>query len=41
MEIPYVILYSILPLMGVMMMIRAIQVIYQDILEHRAAKQES
>jgi TRAP-type C4-dicarboxylate transport system permease small subunit len=39
MEIPYVILYLILPLMGVMMMIRAIQVIYQDIAEQRANKQ--
>jgi TRAP-type C4-dicarboxylate transport system permease small subunit len=41
MEIPYVILYAILPLMGTMMLIRAIQVIYQDILEQRAAKQEN
>ena len=40
MEIPYVILYSILPLMGIMMLIRAIQVIYQDIAEQRAGKQE-
>ena len=39
MEIPYVILYSILPLMGVMMLIRSIQVIYQDIIAQRAAKQ--
>jgi len=35
MEIPYVILYAILPLMGIMMMIRAIQVIYQDIIEQK------
>jgi len=41
MEIPYVVLYSILPLMGVMMMIRAIQIIYQDIVEQRAAKLEN
>jgi len=41
MEIPLVILYFILPLMGVMMMIRAIQVIYHDINEQRAQKQEN
>ena len=35
MEIPYVILYAILPLMGVMMMLRAIQVIYQDFIEQK------
>ena len=40
MEIPYVFLYSILPLMGIMMMIRCIQVIYQDIVEQRAAKKD-
>ena len=40
MEIPYVILYAILPLMGVTMLIRAIQVIYQDIMEQRAQKNE-
>ena len=40
MEIPLVILYAILPLMGVMMLIRAIQVIYQDITEQRTAKQD-
>ena len=40
MEIPLVILYAILPLMGVMMMIRAIQVVYQDIHEQRALKQD-
>ncbi|MEJ2284250.1 MAG: TRAP transporter small permease [Desulfobacterales bacterium] len=38
MEIPYVILYAILPLMGVMMLIRSIQVVYQDIQEQRALK---
>ena len=37
MEIPYVVLYSILPLMGAMMLIRAIQVVYQDIVEQRSA----
>ena len=36
MEIPYFLLYGILPLMGVMMMIRAIQVIYQDFMEQKA-----
>jgi TRAP-type C4-dicarboxylate transport system permease small subunit len=41
MEIPLVILYAILPLMGVMMLIRSIQVIYQDINEQRAQKQEN
>ena len=40
MEIPYVVLYSILPLMGTMMLIRAIQVVYQDIVEQRSAKKE-
>jgi len=30
-------LYSILPLMGTMMLIRAIQVVYQDIVEQRSA----
>ena len=39
MEIPLVILYAILPLMGVMMMIRAVQVIYQDVTEQRLQKQ--
>ena len=38
MEIPYFLLYAILPLMGVMMMIRAIQVIYQDFMEQKAQK---
>jgi TRAP-type C4-dicarboxylate transport system permease small subunit len=41
MEIPLVILYAILPLMGVMMLIRSIQVIYQDINEQRAQRQEN
>ena len=41
MEIPLVILYAILPLMGVMMLIRSIQVIYQDINEQRAQMQEN
>jgi TRAP-type C4-dicarboxylate transport system permease small subunit len=36
MEIPLVFLYAILPLMGVMMLIRSIQVIYEDIMEQRA-----
>jgi C4-dicarboxylate transporter, DctQ subunit len=40
MEIPLVILYAILPLMGVMMLIRSIQVIYQDVAEQRAGKQD-
>jgi len=41
MEIPYVILYAILPLMGVTMLIRAIQIVYQDIMELRAQKNET
>ncbi|MGD2023840.1 MAG: TRAP transporter small permease [Desulfobacterales bacterium] len=41
MEIPYVILYAILPLMGLMMLIRAIQVVYQDIQEQRALKTDN
>jgi TRAP-type C4-dicarboxylate transport system permease small subunit len=41
MEIPLVFLYAILPLMGIMMLIRAIQVIYQDIMEQRAQKNET
>ena len=40
MEIPLVILYAILPVMGIMMFIRVIQVVYQDIMEQRARKQE-
>ena len=38
MQIPLVYLYAILPLMGTMMMIRLIQVIYQDILELKTEK---
>ena len=41
MEIPLVILYAILPLMGLTMLIRAIQVVYQDIMELRAQKNET
>ena len=40
MQIPLVYLYAILPLMGTMMMIRSIQVIYQDILELKAEKSQ-
>jgi C4-dicarboxylate transporter DctQ subunit len=40
MEIPLVILYAILPLMGVMMLIRSIQVIYQDVTEQHSGKQD-
>ena len=40
MEIPLVFLYAILPLMGVMMLIRAVQVVYQDITEQLAQKNE-
>ncbi len=38
MEIPLAYLYAILPLMGVMWMIRTIQVIHQDYTEQRAKK---
>ncbi len=38
MQIPLVYLYALLPLMGGMMLIRTIQVIYQDFTEGRAAK---
>jgi TRAP-type C4-dicarboxylate transport system permease small subunit len=41
MEIPYVILYAILPLMGIMMLIRAVQVVYQDITEQLGRDQEN
>jgi TRAP-type C4-dicarboxylate transport system permease small subunit len=41
MEIPLVFLYAILPLMGIMMLIRAIQVVYQDIMEQRAQRNET
>lgn len=40
MQIPLVYLYAILPLMGGMMLIRVIQVIYQDIMELRAPKEQ-
>ena len=40
MEIPLVILYAILPLMGVMMLIRSIQVIYEDVTEQISGKQD-
>ena len=39
MQIPLVYLYAILPLMGTMMLIRAVQVIYQDVLELRIEKE--
>ena len=39
-QIPYVILYCILPLMGVMMLIRIIQVFYDDIMELRGKKSD-
>ena len=38
MQIPLVYLYSILPLMGVLMLIRVIQVFYEDIQEQLAQK---
>ena len=38
MQIPLVYLYAILPLMGIMMLIRVIQVFYQDIQEQLALK---
>ena len=38
MQIPLVYLYSILPLMGVLMLIRIIQVFYEDIQEQMAKK---
>jgi TRAP-type C4-dicarboxylate transport system permease small subunit len=38
MQIPLVYLYAVLPLMGTMMLIRALQVIYQDVLELRSKK---
>lgn len=38
MQIPLVYLYAIVPLMGVMMFIRTLHVIYQDINERRAKK---
>jgi TRAP-type C4-dicarboxylate transport system permease small subunit len=39
-EIPLVILYCILPLMGVMMFIRTIQVLYKNYMEDKTAKRE-
>ena len=39
MEIPLVILYGILPLMGAMMFARTIQLMYKDLQEFRAKKQ--
>jgi len=38
-QIPLVYLYAILPLMGVMMFIRTVQVIYEDVTEAKARKQ--
>jgi TRAP-type C4-dicarboxylate transport system permease small subunit len=38
MQIPLVYLYAILPLMGVLMLIRVIQVFYEDIQEQLAKK---
>ncbi|AFM27002.1 TRAP transporter small permease [Desulfomonile tiedjei] len=38
MEIPLVYLYSFLPIMGATMLIRTIQVIYQDLQEQRTSK---
>jgi TRAP-type C4-dicarboxylate transport system permease small subunit len=38
MQIPLVYLYSVLPLMGVLMLIRVIQVFYEDIQEQMAKK---
>ena len=40
-EIPLVVLYSILPLMGVMMCLRTIQVIYEDINAHFLNRESS
>jgi len=37
-QIPLVYLYAVLPLMGAMMMIRVVQVMVQDIEEHRSRK---
>lgn len=39
MQIPLVYLYAILPLMGVMMFIRTIQVVYEDVMALRGQKQ--
>lgn len=40
-EIPLVYLYAILPIMGVMMFIRTIQVMYQDFLDKRTEAEEA
>ena len=40
MQIPYVYIFSIIPLMGAMMLIRTIQVMYQDIIQLKTAKSE-
>lgn len=37
-QIPLVYLYGILPLMGVLMFLRTVQVVYQDYQEHRSAR---
>ncbi|MGW8187332.1 MAG: TRAP transporter small permease [Desulfobacterales bacterium] len=39
-QIPLVYLYAVLPLMGAMMMIRVVQVIYQDLGEYRSGKKQ-
>jgi TRAP-type C4-dicarboxylate transport system permease small subunit len=39
-QIPLVYLYAVLPLMGAMMMIRVVQVMYQDIGEYRSGKKQ-
>ena len=40
MQIPLVYLYAILPLMGIMMFIRSIQIMHQDFAEQRAKKSQ-
>ncbi len=40
-EIPYVFLFAILPLMGAMMFIRTIQVMYWDWLESKGEEKEA
>ena len=40
-QIPLVFIFSFLPLMGVLMLIRVIHVIYQDIQELKVSKQEN
>jgi TRAP-type C4-dicarboxylate transport system permease small subunit len=39
MQIPLVYLYATLPLMGVMMFIRTLQVLHADVVEHLASRQ--